>query len=451
MRAVVFGLTRQTALTTFRTALRARQWEVAESSRVDELVELVRGVRPDLVVLIASAMDLSMILDCTDRVREIDRQARIFIVGGGCSFDVAIGAMRRGVNDVLPDRCSEQDIEEALARTAKPSPRSGSVPLAGAERLVGESRALAEIRQIIQRVAATDSNVLITGETGTGKELTAELIHCNSRRRDKPFVSINCAAIPDGLLESELFGYERGAFTGAYAPREGKLQFAQGGTLFLDEVGDMNLYAQAKILRAIESRKVQRLGGHRDISLNVRIIAATNHNLEQMTSQQKFRQDLFFRLNVARIHMPPLRDHAEDIPALVEYLFRDLSSRLDHPVTAIETTYVEPLLRYDWPGNVRELRNVIESTLVFCTADHVTAGDLPQYLRALFQSEERKRDSERERVRAVLISTGWNRTETARKLGCSRMTLYRKMVRYQLFKDENDDQSDLSCNAGAGA
>jgi DNA-binding NtrC family response regulator len=323
-------------------------------------------------------------------------------------------------------------------------------PLIAGNLLVGGSRALQQLRHAIQRVAATDSNVLITGETGTGKELTAELIHRNSRRRDKPFVSINCAAIPDGLLESELFGYERGAFTGANAAREGKLQYAQGGTLFLDEVGDMNLYAQAKILRAIESRKVQRLGGHREIAVNIRIIAATNHNLEQLTSQQKFRQDLYFRLNVARIPLPPLREHKEDLPALVDHLLAEMMPRLDRRVAAADPSFLEPLLRYDWPGNVRELRNIVESTLVFCNAERITGRDLPPYFRALFASAARTRDSERERIVAALRATSWNRSETARRLGCSRMTLYRKMVKYDLFPAEGSEE-DAACNIPAGA
>jgi transcriptional regulator with PAS, ATPase and Fis domain len=275
------------------------------------------------------------------------------------------------------------------------------------------------------------------------------LIHADSRRRDRPFVSINCAAIPEGLLESELFGYERGAFTGAHAAREGKLQYAQGGTLFLDEVGDMTLYAQAKILRAIESRRVQRLGGNREIAVNIRIIAATNQNLEQLTSQQKFRQDLFFRLNVARLHLPPLREHAEDLPELVEQLLTDLASRFDQPIDSVDTSFFEPLMQYGWPGNVRELRNVIESTVVFCSSNRLTRRDLPPYLRALFASEERKRASEREKILDALRTAAWNRNEAAHLLGCSRMTLYRKMVKYDLFPGDGlpADDDDVTLHA----
>jgi len=437
MRAIVFVTRGASVDGVLRTALLSRRWEILCATGEEELIALVQGTRPELVVLPAG--DASPALEAARRVRESDRHVAIVLCASTCSSDLVLAAMRCGVNDVVTQRCTEGEIADMLDRLSAPTPvASRARPLVSAERMVGRSAPVESLRNSIQRVAASDSNVLITGETGTGKELTAELIHANSRRRDRPFVCLNCAAIPDGLLESELFGYERGAFTGAHAAREGKLQYANGGTLFLDEVGDMNLYAQAKILRAIESRKVQRLGANRDIAVNVRIIAATNQNLEQLTSQQRFRQDLYFRLNVARIHMPALREHAEDIPDLVEYVFGELSARFERPISSIDPSYLDPLMHYGWPGNVRELRNVVESTLVFSSSDHVTRRDLPPYVRALFASEEKKRGSERERILAALQSTGWNRNDAAQLLGCSRMTLYRKMVRYALFEMEND-------------
>ncbi len=392
----------------------------------------MRDARADLVVVQSIADGR--------RVRSTDGTVAVILQARTCSSETAIAAMRAGINDIVTSHSSDAEIGAILERVIRPagSPPNAK-PLLSADRLVGGSRAVDSLRCAIQRVAATDCNVLITGETGTGKELTAEMIHANSRRREGPFVCLNCAAIPDGLLESELFGYERGAFTGAHAAREGKLQHANGGTLFLDEIGDMNLYAQAKILRAIESRRVQRLGGNREIAVNVRIIAATNQNLEQLTSQNRFRQDLYFRLNVARIHLPALREHAEDIPDLVRLVLAELAARFERPVSSVDASYLDPLMRYDWPGNVRELRNVVESTLVFSDSDRVTNRDLPPYVRALFASEEKKRGSERQIILAALQSSGWNRTEAAQTLGCSRMTLYRKMVRYALFDIEEDD------------
>jgi DNA-binding NtrC family response regulator len=430
--------------------MHARGWALVEAASERELLALARETAPSLIAIQSAAPREGALAALARTLRSSVSRVPLLLVTGSCPGELAIAAMRAGFNDVLLDCCSERDAAEALARLVQEVAPCPTEPLISGDTLVGGSRAVEQLRHSIQRVAATDSNVLITGETGTGKELTAELIHRNSRRREKPFVSINCAAIPDGLLESELFGYERGAFTGAHAAREGKLQYAQGGTLFLDEVGDMNLYAQAKILRAIESRKVQRLGGHREIAINIRIIAATNHNLEQLTSQQKFRQDLYFRLNVARIPLPPLRDHKEDLPALVEHLLEELTPRLDRGVEGADPSFLEPLLGYDWPGNVRELRNVIEATLVFCTAERLTARDLPPYFRALFAGAARTRDSERETIVAALQATSWNRSETARRLGCSRMTLYRKMVKYDLLSSgeiEEDEVRDLPAGA----
>lgn len=436
MRALVFSTDGVFAAPLVLSALDAEAWEVREPADEVELLAITGSGEVDLIA-IQTTLPPPAMLALARRVRQLDRHVTLFFLVAACEADFVLAAMRAGVNDLLTSRSTAEEVADVVGRVlrheAVARPRT---ELVSGSRLVGHSKSIEQLRRSIQRVAACDSNVLITGETGTGKELTAELIHANSHRRDRPFVSINCAAIPEGLLESELFGYERGAFTGAHAAREGKLQYAQGGTLFLDEVGDMTLYAQAKILRAIESRKVQRLGGNREIAVNIRVIAATNQNLEQLTSQQKFRQDLFFRLNVARLHLPPLRDHAADIPELVEALVRELAARVERRIDAVDPSFLEPLLRYGWPGNIRELRNVVESTIVFGTSHRVTRRDLPPYLRALFASEERKRDSEREQILGALRAARWNRNAAALALGCSRMTLYRKMVKYELFESE---------------
>jgi DNA-binding NtrC family response regulator len=433
MRAVVYSTDGVFSAPLVLAALDAGGWEIIEPADELELLGITEGGEIDLIAVETTLSPPGM-LALARRIRQLDRQVTLFFVVAGCEGDFVLAAMRAGVNDLLTSHSTADEVANVVARVTRhePAPRPQTELISGG-RLVGHSKSIEQLRRSIQRVASCDSNVLITGETGTGKELTAELIHANSRRRDRPFVSINCAAIPEGLLESELFGYERGAFTGAHAAREGKLQYAQGGTLFLDEVGDMALYAQAKILRAIESRKVQRLGGNREIAVNIRIIAATNQNLEQLTSQQKFRQDLFFRLNVARLHLPPLREHADDIPELVEEVVRELAARVERRIDSVDPSFLEPLLRYGWPGNIRELRNVVESTIVFGTSHRVTRRDLPPYLRALFASEERKRDSEREQILGALRASGWNRNAAASALGCSRMTLYRKMVKYDLF------------------
>lgn len=289
-----------------------------------------------------------------------------------------------------------------------------------------------EIKAYIGKVALTNSIVLITGETGTGKELVAELIHNNSLRQEMPFVCLNCAAIPDGLLESELFGYEKGAFTGAYSNKDGMLKLADGGTVFFDEIGDMSPFAQAKVLRAIESKTVYRLGGMRNISLDVRVIAATNQDLDHSVAEGKFRKDLYFRLNVARIHIPPLRDRKEDIILLLDYYIQELNRQFGLNVEGFDEEALDYLLCYDWPGNVRELKNLLEAIFISLPSRRITLLDMPKPFRRHLKDTEGLPQNERDRLLAALFSTNWNKSKAAQKLHWSRMTLYRKMAKYQI-------------------
>jgi transcriptional regulator with PAS, ATPase and Fis domain len=289
-----------------------------------------------------------------------------------------------------------------------------------------------EILTYVEQVAATESTVLITGETGTGKELTAGLIHRSSRRRQKPFVHINCAAIPDTLLESELFGYERGAFTGANASNAGKLKMADGGTVLFDEIGDMSVYAQAKILRLIESREIERLGGRRSVHVDVRVIAATNQDLDRLMTEGRFRKDLYFRLNVARVHLPALRDRKEDLPALLDGYVREFSRTFGREVDGVTDEVLAALLHHDWPGNVRELRNLVEAIFMTLRSRRISLADLPLPYRRSADAGEMRREAERERLLAALLATKWNKSRAAEQLHWSRMTVYRKMAKYHL-------------------
>jgi len=302
------------------------------------------------------------------------------------------------------------------------------------QQMIGESPPMQEIKAYIPKVASTDSNVLITGETGTGKELVAELVHTNSPRHQKPYVCVNCAAIPDSLLESELFGYERGAFTGANSSYEGKLKLANGGTVFFDEIGDMSPYAQAKILRAIENKEVQRLGGKGSIPLDVRVVAATNQDLERLMSEDKFRKDLYFRLTVTRVHLPPLRDRKEDIPLLVDHYLREFNRRFGREVEGFTEEALESLLRYDWPGNVRELKNLLEAIFVNLPSRRIPFIDLPESFRRRLSDAEGLPQDERDLLLSALFSTHWNMSQAAQNLHWSRMTLYRKMAKYHIVK-----------------
>jgi transcriptional regulator with PAS, ATPase and Fis domain len=328
-------------------------------------------------------------------------------------------------------------IENHFGKRAAPvRVAPGPVGLLGGERLIGETPPIRQLRDSIERISASNSNVLITGETGTGKDLIAELIQRNGPRRAKSFVCINCAAIPENLFESELFGYERGAFTGAHQSQAGKLEQADGETLFFDEIGDMSSCAQAKILRAIESKEIQRLGGRRNIKVDVRIIAATNRELDSPEGKLAFRRDLYFRLNVASIHLTPLRERTADIPLLVHYYIGELNQRFGRSVAGLAPDILPHLLQYQWPGNVRELKNMLESTFVNLGAGHVEWMQLPEPLRRCIMGMGALAPSEQELLLNALWSTGWNKSKVARQLQWSRMTVYRKMAKYHLIPGE---------------
>jgi two-component system, NtrC family, response regulator AtoC len=300
--------------------------------------------------------------------------------------------------------------------------------------LIGNSPAMRETKDRLNRIAASDSNVLVTGETGTGKELVATHLHQLSPRRNKPFITINCAAIPDSLLESELFGYERGAFTGAESIKVGKLKSADGGTVFLDEIGDMSHYSQSKILRVFESKEIQRLGRSRSIPVDLRIIAATNCDLYQLVLSGAFRKDLFFRLNVAAIVLPPLRERREDVPALIEHFVRYFNIAFGRKVQRLSKMAINYFMAHDFPGNIRELRNLVEAIFIDLPPGDVDVADLPPHLCVSTDKWASSQAQERDRVLGALRATNWNKTKAAQKLDWSRMTLYRKMSLYEIHK-----------------
>ncbi|MEJ1961464.1 MAG: sigma-54 dependent transcriptional regulator [Gammaproteobacteria bacterium] len=300
---------------------------------------------------------------------------------------------------------------------------------AGSSVLIGQSPEIRRLRSYLDKVAASDANVLITGETGTGKECVARYIHEHGARAAQPLASINCSALPDSLLESELFGHERGAFTGAQQRYTGRLRQASGGTLFLDEIGDMSPYAQAKILRAIEAREITPLGGSRSEPIDVRIIAATNVDPESLANGSRLRQDLYYRLNVVRLQLPPLRDRKEDFAALFEHFMR-MKLPPGAAVPALNEQTLTRLLGYHWPGNVREVRNFVERLLIDLSgAKEIDVLHLPSEITNAVATPVAE---ERERVLAALVATHWNKRKAAQALHWSRMTLYRKLAKYQI-------------------
>lgn len=307
-----------------------------------------------------------------------------------------------------------------------------AIPIATA--IVGNSLPIWKVKTYLRKVAMTDSHVLITGETGTGKELAAQYIHRHSSRHLKPLVIINCAALPEGLLESELFGYERGAFTGAASSYAGKLRLGDGGTVLFDEIGDMSLYAQAKILRLIETKEVYPLGGRRSLPLNVRIIAATNRDLERNVSKGEFRQDLYHRLNVARVHLPPLRERKDDIATLIDHYVQTYTARSGHGIAGLSDEAIELLSGYEWPGNVRELMNFVERIFIDPPSEKIRIADLPESMRGSLPPRQETLHAERELLLYTLTQTHWNKSQSAERLHWSRMTLYRKIAKYHLVQ-----------------
>jgi DNA-binding NtrC family response regulator len=295
--------------------------------------------------------------------------------------------------------------------------------------------------EMVDRVAASDISVLVTGESGSGKELVARALHDRSPRRGGPFVAINCAAVPEPLLESELFGHERGAFTDARSARQGLLLRANGGTLLLDEIGEMPLALQPKLLRALQERQVRPVGSDREIPFDTRIVASTNRDIEADVEERRFREDLYFRINVVHVHVPPLRARGGDILLLAQEFVSRFSSQLGKQVTGISTSAAERMLGYDWPGNVRELMNCIERAVALARFDTVTVEDLPEKVRA-YRSSHALADAqdpselvtleelERRYILKVLKATGGNKARAARVLGLDRRTLYRKLERY---------------------
>jgi transcriptional regulator with PAS, ATPase and Fis domain len=346
------------------------------------------------------------------------------------SEQLAISALRAAFDDYIRLPVTKTDLSRLFDEHGDDG-TNGSHAVTVPTRLIGRSSALSEVRQYVKRVAPTDSTVLITGDTGTGKELVAEMIHRKSRRRRKRMISINCAAIPENLLESELFGHARGTFTGAERDQAGKVALAAGGSLFLDEISEIRPATQAKLLRLLELREVQRLGDTQNTRVDVRFIAATNGNLENRLQSGDFRRDLYYRLNVNRIHLTPLAHRKEDIELLCDHFLGEFNSRYDRKIEGFSDEAFEILLQYDWPGNVRELRNTIESCAINATGNQIAVPDLPSQFR-----DSEPTSDERIRLLSALRAVNWNKSKAAERLKWSRMTVYRKIKKYHIVQGE---------------
>ncbi len=372
-------------------------------------------------------------------------QLPVIMVTAFSSVETAVEAMRQGAFDYLTKPVDIDQlllvVERALRNRQLLAPTGGestSVPVA-IEGFFGRSRQMAELIRTLGLVAPTDATVLIQGESGTGKELIADAVHRNSRRCDAPLIKLNCAALHENLLESELFGHEKGAFTGAASQRQGRFELADGGTLFLDEIGDMSLTTQAKILRVLQQGEFERLGGISTLKVDVRVIAATHRDLRRMVDDGSFRQDLYFRLAVVPLELPPLRERPDDIPGLVELFTQRYAERNRKQIDAVSREALAKLQGWHWPGNIRELENCIERAVILCTGERIEFQDLPSALREIDAVPAPQpspgtslKDMERQLILQTLEQTGGNRTHAAEQLGITRQTLLNKLREYGL-------------------
>jgi two-component system, NtrC family, nitrogen regulation response regulator NtrX len=392
-------------------------------------------------------------LEVLGRIREMDAEAVVVMISGHGSIETAVEATRRGAYDFLEKPLDTDRILVTIRNALQQRGLHEEVSRLRDEvqsryEIVGASYAIRSVLERIEKVGPTDARVLITGENGSGKELVARALHRVSPRADRPFVEVNCAAIPAELIESELFGHVKGAFTGAHADRTGKFEQADDGTLFLDEIGDMSLSAQAKVLRALQDGVITRVGSERAIQVNVRVVAATNQNLEARISDGRFREDLFFRLNVVPIHVPPLRDRREDIPMLVRHFTDRAIDEQRLPPRRLTPEAVDRLARLEWPGNVRELRNTVERLLILSHGPDVGVRDVERLVGVaadtglgadLMRAEtfaEFKERAERGFILAKLRENDWNVSETARALDMPRSNLYKKIERFNLVRED---------------
>jgi two-component system response regulator AtoC len=385
-------------------------------------------------------------LETLAELREVAPNAEVVMMTAYATVDTAVKAMKSGAYDYLVKPFDPDEMELQIKKILSHQElvlenivlRRRLEEREEFDQIVGRSRPMQELFDILSRVAPTDSTVLITGESGTGKELVARAIHGHSPRCYCPFIVVSCGALPEPLLESELFGHEKGAFTGAEQSRKGRIEMAHGGTLFLDEIGEISPKTQVDLLRVLQEKKIQRLGGDKEISVDVRFIAATNRDLLVAIKEQRFREDLYYRLNVITIHLPPLRDRSEDIPLLVDHFVRKLCLEMNREPVQIAPQAMKLFMDYSWPGNVRELENVIERALVIGSGKMLVPEDLPFGAGRALERElpESLREMERLHIRRILEKAGWNVSQTARRLEIDRQTLYNKIEKYGLKPDE---------------
>ncbi|PIQ09255.1 MAG: Fis family transcriptional regulator [Ignavibacteriales bacterium CG18_big_fil_WC_8_21_14_2_50_31_20] len=387
-------------------------------------------------------------LDLLSKIKAIDKDAIIILITAFSSVPTAITALKNGAYDYVtkpvdPDELShlvKRALEQRALKIENIQLKESIDEIIKPDNLIGESFQIKKIYELVHSVSRTDTTVMIRGESGTGKELVAKAIHINSGRKYSPIITVNCGALAESLLESELFGHEKGAFTGAQFRRKGKFEMADGGTIFLDEIGSISLRMQIELLRVIETKQFNRVGGNELIKSDFRVITATNESLEDLVKAGKFREDLYYRINVFTIVIPPLRERRDDIPLLVNFFLNKFSSAMNKKIKKISKEAMDFLMNYDWPGNVRELENAIERAMVVGKSDSITVDDLPFHVSRNYlelPGDEKSLSSmEKKYINRILNESGWNISKTAQILEIDRVTLYNKINKYDLRKLE---------------
>jgi DNA-binding NtrC family response regulator len=430
--------------------LRRQGYGVQSAGSGDEAVKIVTGNRFDCIISDLKMPSMSGI-ELLEKIREIDQDVPFLIVTAYGQIETAVEAIKKGAYDYLEktEKLSQQlelTVERTLAyRSLLDENRQLRTELSGKWDFIGSTHTMDEIRELVTTIAPSKSTVLVTGESGTGKELVARSIHYMSPRHSAPFIKINCASLPEGLIESELFGHEKGAFTGAIKDKKGKFEYASGGTLLLDEIGEMPFSVQAKLLRVLQEGELTKVGGNEPVPVDVRIVATTNRDLEEEIRQGRFREDLFYRLNVFHIHLPALRERRDDIGMLVDHFIRKYNDENGFSVDGVDPGCLEVLNRYDWPGNIRELENAVERAVVLTKSGTVGAEQFnPGSMFVVnsvknnfnFQPGVTISEAEKELILQTLAYCNQNRTRAAEVLGISIRTLRNKLHEY------NDDTGD---------
>ncbi|MCB2181297.1 MAG: sigma-54 dependent transcriptional regulator [Desulfobulbaceae bacterium] len=422
-------------------------FEILEASDGDEVLPILDRHAVDLILL-DMKMERVDGLATLNLLSEKGYCVPVIVLTAFSSIESAVEAMRRGAFDYVSKPVDIEELKFTISKTIgfknlqeeNEQLKERLEEKFAFDNIIGQSKAMKEVFATLSLVAPSDATVLINGESGTGKELIANALHQNSLRKDAPFIKVNCAALHENLLESELFGHEKGAFTGANEQRKGRFELAHKGTLFLDEIGDMSLTTQAKILRVLQEGEIERLGGSKTIKVDVRLVAATHKKLQDMTQDGSFREDLFFRLSVVPIDLPPLRERLGDIPDLARHFLKHYVVKNRKDIKGMQPQVLSLLTRYEWPGNIRELENTMERAVILCQGEQITPGELPTHMLPEDLREQpvipstglTLKDVEREAIRATLEQTGGNKSQTAKLLGVARQTLLNKMKEYDL-------------------